>query len=173
MYAKLTETNATYRAILVKSDGGEIQLNPPNSYWDAGNEDLLQETRHAAKAVYHAWVEGEITTEDLSREVIRLVGQDVAEGGVPWDVADYSELHDYVDANEYTLEVIGLFYPDDDEASGPGPVDLTNEVQTRVSEMLSGSARFPMTPGYDEWRATVDSYRNYQHELLWGEQPGK
>jgi hypothetical protein len=63
MYAKLTETNAAYRAILVKSDGGETWLNPPNSYWDAGNEDLLQETRDAAKAVYLAWVEGEITTE--------------------------------------------------------------------------------------------------------------
>ena len=173
MYAKLTETNTAYRAILVKSDGGEIQLNPPNSYWDTGNEDLLQETRDAAKAVYLAWVEGEITTEDLAREVIRLVGQDVGEGSVPWDVADYSELHDYVDANEYTLEVIGLFHPEDNEENGPEPVDLTNEVQTRVSEMLSGSTRFPMTHGYDEWRATVDGYRNYQHELLWGERPGK
>jgi hypothetical protein len=71
-----------------------------------------------------------------------------------------------VDANEYTLEVIGLFYPDDDEENGPEPVDLTNEVQTRVSEMLSGSSRSPMTPGYGEWRSIVDRYRTYQHELL-------
>jgi hypothetical protein len=69
--------------------------------------------------------------------------------------------------------VIGLFYPDDNEENGPEPVDLTNEVQTRVSEMLSGSKRFPLTPGYDEWRATVDGYRNYQHELVWGERLGK
>jgi hypothetical protein len=165
VYAKLTETSAAYRAIVVKSGGREIQLNPPNSYWDVGNEDLLKETRDAAKAVHLAWAGGEITTEDLAREVIRLVGQDVAAGTVPWDVADYSELHDYVDANEYTLEVIGLFRPDD-EGSGPELADLTSEVQTRVSEMLSGSSRSPMTPGYDEWRAIVDSYRTYQHELL-------
>ncbi len=143
MYAKLTETSAAYRAILAKSGGGEIQLTPPSSYWNAGSEDLLQETRDAAKAAYLAWAEGEITTEDLAREVIRLVGQDVAEGTVPRDVADYSELHDYVDADEYTLEVIGLFHPDDDEENGPEPADLTNEVQTRVSEILSGSARSP------------------------------
>jgi hypothetical protein len=91
---------------------------------------------------------------DLAREVIRLVGKDVAEGSVPWDVAEYSELHDYVDANEYTLEVIGPFYPDDNEENGPEPVDLTNEVQTRFSEMLSGSTRFPMTPGYDATTST-------------------
>jgi hypothetical protein len=165
MYAKLTETSAAYRAIVVKSDGREIQLNPPNSYWDAGNEHLLQETRDAAKAVHLAWADGEITTEDLAREVIRLVGQDVAAGTVPWDVADYSELHDYVDANEYTLEVIGLPGPDD-EGSRPEAADLTSEVQTRVSEMLSGSSRSPMTPGYGVWRAIVDGYRTYQRELL-------
>jgi hypothetical protein len=164
VYAKLTETSAAYRAIVVKSDGREIQLNPPNRYWDAGNEDLLQETRDAAKAVHRAWADGQITTEDLAREVIRLVGQDVAADTVPWDVADYSELHDYVDANEYTLEVIGLLCPDD--GSEPEAADLTSEVQTRVSEMLSGSSRSPMTPGYCEWRAIVDSYRTYQHELL-------
>jgi hypothetical protein len=84
---------------------------------------------------------------------------------VPWDVADYSELHDYVDANEYTLEVVGLLCPDD-EGSRPEAADLTSAVQTRVSEMLSGSSRSPMTPGYGEWRAIVDSYRTYQHELL-------
>jgi hypothetical protein len=165
VYAKLTETSAAYRAIVVKSDGGEIQLNPPNRYWDAGNEDLLQETRDAAKAVHLAWAEGEITTEDLAREVIRLVAQDVAAGTVPWDVADYSELHDYVDANEYTLEVIGLLSPDD-EGSRPAATGPTSEVQTRVSEMLSGSSRSPMTPGYGEWRAIVDSYRTHQHGLL-------
>lgn len=35
--------------------------------------------------------------------VILAIGDDVAKGVMPWDVPDFSALHDFVDANEYGL----------------------------------------------------------------------
>jgi hypothetical protein len=53
------------------------------------------------------WLARDITTAEFGREVLRLIEEDVAAGTVPWDVHDFSKLHNYVDANEYTLTVCG------------------------------------------------------------------
>jgi len=132
MYKPLTRTNALYAAIV---DG--VYLNPPNG----ATEDQLEASSLAAKVVYLEWKNGHITTEELAQETLRLIAEDVDAGYVPWDVWDFSELHNYVDANCYTLDVLGLYWPDDD---GDSACDITNAVQGRVSEMLCGSK----TPGH-------------------------
>lgn len=79
-----------------------------------------------------AWQHGDITIDELAWEHIRLIEESVAIGQVPWDAADFSELHNYVDANEYTIEVQGC---DMSEAGS----DLANAVQTRAAELMFGN----------------------------------
>jgi hypothetical protein len=85
-----------------------------------------------AEAITAAWQGGEITVEELAREHVRLIGDDVAAGIMPWDVYDFSELRNFVDANEYTLVVMGL------DGSDAG-MEIANAVQDRVAALLRGS----------------------------------
>jgi hypothetical protein len=139
MYKPLTETNLYYAGIIANMGLG-VYLNPPNN----ATEAELEGSRDAAKAIHNAWCFGVITTEELAREHLRLIADDVDAGYVPWDVWDFSELHNYTDANCYSLEVCGLYI---DETDDPA-LDLINACQARVSEMLCGTTQ----PGYHEWR---------------------
>lgn len=127
MSAPLTETNEIYACI---TRDGQIQLDPPNSYWEQGNEAALQETQTAARDITRAWVAGEITTQELAQECMRLISADISSGQVPAGVTSFDELHSYVDANTYTLEIMGCDMSDDGTRA-------CYAVQNAVSAMLS------------------------------------
>lgn len=127
MSQPLTQTNEVYARI---TRNGQIPLDPPNSFWESGNEAALQATRDAAYAITAAWVAGEITTQELANEHMRLIAIDIKSGQVPASVASVSELHDHVDANTYTLEIMGLDMSDDGARA-------CNTVLDAVSAMLS------------------------------------
>ncbi len=84
------------------------------------------------------WLAGGVTTAEFGHEVLRLIEQDVAAGVVPWDIYDFSELHNYVDANEYTLEVCGY------DGSDAG-AKLGNPVQDWVAHALRGDRPSSLT----------------------------
>lgn len=71
---------------------------------------------------------------------------DIASGSVPKSVSSFSELHDYVDANEYggfcedgTFDEMIQVYGgrDADEGMPSGMIDHLNKVQTAVGEWLA------------------------------------
>lgn len=62
------------------------------------------------------------------------IDQDVASGRVPATVATFSELHDYVDANEYGGLTEDHWFADDDL----GRIDEAIEVQARVDTWIRG-----------------------------------
>lgn len=121
MWQPLSETNPVYAALTAVRNADGEPADP--------------------EAITAAWKRGEITTEELAREHVRLIERDVAAGDVPWDVCDFSELHNFVDANTYTLDVVGM----DGSDAGTG---LANAVQDRVAWMLRGSLPSSLTwPG--------------------------
>lgn len=107
-------------------------LAETNSRYGAASREKDVYDYPAGPAMTRLWMDGFVTTAEFGREVLRLIEQDVANGTVPWDVYDYSELHNFVDANGYTLEVVGF------DGSGYG-TDLTSEVQDWVAVALRGS----------------------------------
>jgi hypothetical protein len=119
---------------------GTVALCPPNSYYDPGNETMLEESVGAARQLTSAWQRGEITTKEVAWEHIRLISEEVASGYVPWDVHNFHELHDYVDANKYVLELIG--YDGTDEG-----IVFINAVQGAVNRLLTGGLDCPNEPG--------------------------
>lgn len=60
-----------------------------------------------------------LSTADAAQRVIAMIGSDVAAGIMPWDVPDFSALHDFVDANTYLDDVLADagwdFNPSDDQ----------------------------------------------------------
>ena len=60
------------------------------------------------KLITAGWRGGFVGVDDLADRVITAITEAVADGSVPWDVADFSELHNYVDANEFILEVLAI-----------------------------------------------------------------
>jgi hypothetical protein len=121
MWPPLSETNPVYAVLAAERNADGEPADP--------------------EAITAAWRRGEITTEELAREHVRLIEKDVAAGDVPWDVCDFPELHNFVDANTYTLDVMGM------DGSGDG-TDLANAVQDRVAAMLRGTLPSSLTwPG--------------------------
>jgi hypothetical protein len=121
MWPPLSETNPVYAALAARRNADGEPAAP--------------------EAITAAWRHGEITTEELAREHMRLIEEDVAAGDVPWDVYDFTELHNFVDANTYTLDVMGM------DGSEDG-TNLANAVQDRVATMLRGPLPSSLTwPG--------------------------
>jgi hypothetical protein len=104
-------------------------LAETNSRYGAASREKAEYNYPSGPAMTRLRMDGLVTTAEFGREVLRLIEQDVANGTVPWDVYDYSELLNFVDGNEYTLEVDG---------SDDG-TDLANEVQDWAAVALRGS----------------------------------
>ncbi len=103
------------------------------------------------------WQAGTVTTQELGREVLRLIEEDVADGVMPWDVYDFSELHNYVDANCYTLQVAGY------DGSDAGD-ELVNAVQDWVAHALRGDRPSSLTFS-DDWHENRQrNHRNWPPE---------
>jgi hypothetical protein len=126
----LTNSNRFYRNLLTRMDGTVVNLDPPDNATPAERG----QAHSAAVLIYNAWATGTITTDELAGEVLRLIEIDVAAGVIPWDVADFSELHSYVDANTYLLDVMGFHTVPED-----GSPDILSDVTVRVNEMLTGN----------------------------------
>jgi hypothetical protein len=81
------------------------------------------------------------TTEQISRwadEVMAQIRDDMDEGVVPRTVREFRDLHDYVDANEYTLN-IGVPWGSDVAADDdPAGVALVTAVEDEVNRRLAG-----------------------------------
>lgn len=92
---------------------------------------------------YHA---DEITLDELAGEVLRLIAEDVASGVMPWDIYDFSELHNFVDANEYLLATVGL---DMTEAGNA----LANAIADRVNDWLAGNRPWSVEHFDSEWHS--------------------
>lgn len=84
------------------------------------------------------WQAGQLTVSRLAEAVVSLVDEDIEAGEVPEDVESFGELHEYVDANEYLLQVVGM-EPDSGESWNPFP--LSEAVSAEVSEVLRKRSR--------------------------------
>lgn len=76
---------------------------------------------------------------DLAADVLAvqfLIRQDVVEGIVPTDVADFSELHDYVDANEYLLAAPCFKAVYDASADADGWIPAANALTARLDAWI-------------------------------------
>lgn len=71
-----------------------------------------------------------MSIEEIIQQAKSEIIEDVANGVVPADVKNFSELHDYVDANMYG----GLC--DEDSKVPFEPLDEINEIQGAVSEWI-------------------------------------
>lgn len=89
------------------------------------------------------------TVEDIVTQMKREIARDVLELVVPVNVGSFSELHDYVDANEYggfcedgdagiTDTLIAHFGGrDEDEGMPDEVINFMNECQSRIDAWLS------------------------------------
>lgn len=80
------------------------------------------------------------TTPDITTAVDRAkreITDDIAAGRVPADVGSFSELHDYVDANEYG----GLTEWDLDDLATEQGLAFADRVQTEVDAWIRGGRR--------------------------------
>jgi len=64
-----------------------------------------------------------------AKKIIRLIVDDIVKGQVPTGLTAFSQLHDYVDANEYLIEA-GLDYADDED------IRRCNMIVEEVSDWL-------------------------------------
>ena len=67
-----------------------------------------------------------------AQAIMALVREDIRDGRIPPDVRSFSDLHAYVDANEYADDV-GVPQP-------AGDYDLVNAVESRVDELLAAGS---------------------------------
>ena len=70
-------------------------------------------------------------TDMIRRGKLEILS-DIDDGIVPATVATFSELHDYVDANEYAGLCDENFMPSDSQEGA----DIANEVQGQIDEWL-------------------------------------
>lgn len=108
-------------------------------------------------------------TTDLTRieRMIREIQNDIDEGRVPATVATFSELHDYVDANEY-----GGFCDEwtDDEAAWDLLVEQSNRCQSFVDQWLrAGRPSLRRTLPTGEYAVVwpIEGSRGFQ-TVFWG-----
>lgn len=85
------------------------------------------------------------TVAEFADRIMELIRADVAEGIVPADVKDFSDLHDHVDANMY-LEDAGQVYDPDN----PESIREINEIEDAITERLRNGALLNATQGGNE-----------------------
>jgi hypothetical protein len=88
-----------------------------------------------------------------TREVLAAIAADVAAGVVPWDVPDFSSLHDFVDANQYLLDTTEGEGTCIDQAGTEADDDYMNDVCDAVNTALSGRG-----PRWNRWREDPEGY---------------
>ncbi len=81
------------------------------------------------------------TASEYAGEIMAEIDSDITATVVPATVASFSELHDYVDANDYTIQA-GIPY----DLQADGGMDLVHDVEEEVTRRLA--ARAPLGPGY-------------------------
>lgn len=69
---------------------------------------------------------------EYANQIWDMIGEDMLEGRVPDTLVAFSQLHTYVDANEYTLQAD---VPYDLEADGG--MDLVHEVEAEITRRLA------------------------------------
>jgi len=90
---------------------------------------------------------------ESTRDVLAAIAADVAAGVVPWDVPDFSSLHDFVDANQYLLDTIEGKDAYIDRAGTKADDDHMNEVSDAVNAALSGRDH-----RWNRWREDPEGY---------------
>ena len=87
------------------------------------------------KTITHAGAVRPANALDIAPAVelsVRQIRRDIASGRVPSTVRDFSQLHDYVDANEYgglCDDTSGIDWINDDD-------DASNAVQNKVNALI-------------------------------------
>lgn len=77
------------------------------------------------------------TVAEYADRIWTLIGEDVVEGVVPPTVTTFSDLHEHVDANDYTLQVGVPWGADVATDDDPAGVRFTNAVEDEVSRRLT------------------------------------
>lgn len=78
-----------------------------------------------------------LTVTEYADKAMTMIDADIASGQVPATVRSFSELHDYVDANEYLEDVPwGTDLP-----GGNDPMYLVIEVSDEISARLAARGR--------------------------------
>lgn len=93
------------------------------------------------------------TIAEYADQIMTAIDEDIAEGVVPGSVASFTDLHDYVDANEYLLNIEVPWGADDPS----GTDEVWNAVTAEVNRRLSASDRKRCTLG-------ACNYPQHDHE---------
>lgn len=93
------------------------------------------------------------TITDYADQIMTEIDGDIAEGVIPGSVASFADLHDYVDANDYLLN-IGVPWGTDDPS---GTDEIWNKVTDEITRRLSAPDRKHCTHG-------TCSYQQHDHE---------
>lgn len=112
---------------------------------------LLSEIKRRAGAV-----------ERYADEIMQMIDDDISEGVVPADVASFVDLHDHVDANEYTL-CAGV--PFDLMADDDDGMDLVYEVEAEVARRLAERAAYAATDDDREYVVIDGNVRYMVHGI--------
>lgn len=97
------------------------------------------------------------TAAEYAAAIVELVDEDIAEGVVPAGVCSFVELHDHVDANEYTIDA-GLFPESDDD------FEFIATVEHLVARLLAERVLVAGTPV--EYEIGEDTTKGTVRELL-------
>ena len=83
------------------------------------------------------------TVSEYADMIMIEINKDIADGIVPRDVASFSALHDYVDANMYVLDAMHDDFPEpdsDENLFSDEETDTANAVMDEVNERLAARA---------------------------------
>lgn len=90
------------------------------------------------------WCAESVQIIGFADKIMTMIDEDIATGKVPADVASFSALHDYVDANMYVIDALEGAFPRGDEnaevMTSDAEVDMSNAVMTEVDNRLADRA---------------------------------
>lgn len=82
-----------------------------------------------------------MTVTEYADEIMQMIDEDIEAGTVPGSVRSFADLHDYVDANDYTLTADVPWGGDIATADDPAGVNLVNAVTDEVTRRLAAPSR--------------------------------
>lgn len=89
--------------------------------------------------------------EESAQRVLGMIAEDVSAGIIPWDVPDFSALHDFVDANLYLIELVGEVAFD---TRNEKQMTYLADIEERVAKALNGGCP-------TRWQTDPDGYRRW------------